>query len=105
MEKKFVKVSHDDIEELHLGMLGSESLVVEEREIDFVKELIEERDYSTAGLTLCDLGHFNSAREIIEKLKMKQEIQKESEEKENEKKEERKLTDIAKDFINGTKAV
>ena len=36
---------------------------------------------------------------------MKQEIQKESEEKENEKKEERKLTDIAKDFINGTKAV
>ena len=105
MEKKFVKISHDDIGELHRGMLGAESLIVEEREIEFVQDLMNERDYLTAGLTLCDLGQFQIAREIIEKLKMKQEIQKESEEKENEKKEERKLTDIAKDFINGTKAV
>ena len=98
MEKKFVKISHDDISELHRGMLGAESLIVEEREIEFVQDLMNERDYLTAGLTLCDLGQFQIAREIIEKLKMKQEIQKESEEKENEKKEERKLTDIAKDY-------
>ena len=71
MEKKFVKISHDDISELHRGMLGAESLIVEEREIEFVQDLMNERDYLTAGLTLCDLGQFQIAREIIEKLKMK----------------------------------
>ena len=51
MEKKFVKVSHDDIEELHLGMLGAESLIVEEREIEFVQDLMNEAWQETLSQT------------------------------------------------------
>jgi len=101
MEKKFIKVSHDDIKDLHRGILGVESMVVVESEVDFVNDLIKEGDYLTAGLSLCDLGYFHIARDKIEKLKMKQE----SEDEKDEKKGEKKLTDKVQDFINGVKAV
>ena len=52
MEKKFIKVSHDDIKDLHRGILGVESMVVVESEVDFVNDLIKEGDYLTAGLSL-----------------------------------------------------
>jgi len=101
MEKKFIKVSHEDIEEIHRGILGVESMVVVESEVDFVNDLIKEGDYLTAGLSLCDLGYFHIARDTIEKLKMKQE----SEDEKDEKKGEKKITDKIEDFINGVKAV
>ena len=40
MDKKFISVSHQDIINLHRGILGAESMVHEESEIEFAQDSI-----------------------------------------------------------------
>ena len=106
MNKKFISVSHQDIVDLHRWLLSAESLVSPEFDLETVHQSIHDGDYEYAGFKLLDLAHLHNALEKIEKLKIKQESEEGKNEKEKvDKKDDRKLIDIAKDFVNGTKAV